>query len=92
MVFDFAIIYPVFKSSNTYIYFSNYIRQLDKFIIFGHVDSNMSSLPLEDFGSISRIPLDIAFRDAIFIGIFSVILFFILVLTVRHSVRIAQSS
>ncbi len=51
----------------------------------------MSSL-LEDYGSISHIPLDIAFRDAIFIGIFSVIMFFILVLAVRRGIRKAQSS
>lgn len=51
----------------------------------------MSSLP-PDYGSISHIPLDIAFRDAIFIGVFSVIMFFLLILAVRRSIRIAQSS
>jgi len=49
----------------------------------------MTFLP-PDYGSISHIPLDIAFRDAIFIGIFSIVLLFILILTVRHSVRIAN--
>jgi len=52
----------------------------------------MSSLPIEDFGSISHIPLEIAFKDTIFIGIISVIMFFILVLAVRRSIRIAQST
>jgi len=51
----------------------------------------MSSL-LEDYGSISHIPLDIAFRDAVFIGIFSFIMFFILILAVRRGIRRAQSS
>ncbi|WP_164888443.1 hypothetical protein [Methanosarcina sp. MSH10X1] len=47
---------------------------------------------LEDYGSISHIPLDVAFRDAILIGILSVVMFFILVLAVRRSMRKAQSS
>ncbi|MFY9201591.1 MAG: hypothetical protein ACOX7X_06660 [Methanosarcina flavescens] len=49
------------------------------------------SVLLEDYGSISHIPLDVAFRDAIFIGIFSIIIFFILVLAVRRGIRKAQS-
>ncbi len=51
----------------------------------------MSSL-LEDYGSISHIPLDIAFRDAMFIVILSVIMFFILILAVRRGIQKAQSS
>lgn len=62
-----------------------------KFISFRYINKTMSSL-LEDYGSINHIPLDIAFRDAIFIGIFSVIMLFILFLAVRRGIRHVQSS
>jgi DMSO/TMAO reductase YedYZ heme-binding membrane subunit len=46
----------------------------------------MSTL-LEDFGSLSHIPLDIATRDAIVIGLFSFIILLILILAVRRNNR-----
>jgi DMSO/TMAO reductase YedYZ heme-binding membrane subunit len=62
-----------------------------KLISFRYINKTMSSL-LEDYGSINHIPLDIAFRDAIFIGIFSVIMLFILFLAVRRGIRHVRSS
>ncbi len=61
------------------------------FIIFGCIDKIMSSL-FEDYGSLSHIPLDIASRDAAFIGIFSVLMLFLLILAVRRSIRRIQIS
>ncbi|MGB9929342.1 MAG: hypothetical protein ACPK85_13225 [Methanosarcina sp.] len=46
----------------------------------------MSTL-IEDFGSLSHIPLDIASRDAIFIGVFSIIMLLILILAVRRKIQ-----
>jgi hypothetical protein len=44
------------------------------------------SVILEDYGSLSHIPLDIAYRDATFVGVFGVIMLFILILAVRRSI------
>jgi hypothetical protein len=48
----------------------------------------MSTL-LEDYGSTSHIPLEIAYQDTVFIGVFGIVVLFILILAVRRNIRMS---